>query len=188
MNKYIQRYNRNELLDTMYHTTSCAERVLRQLIDSLNEEAIQFILKQSFASLFENDHFLHASVPLSILLECEQQLTKIDPNLLENFLKVVNHFAVLMSLLQIFNQIHHIQDEQMFDAIIQNFSELCWNSVSPASILIFIILLYRHSLVQASYLSPIYADNIPYGVMVLFKLFNLVKSLLLIDCRRTSSI
>ena len=186
MNKYIQRYNLNELLDTMYHTTSCAEHLLRQLIDSLNEQSIQYVLQQSFSSLFENHHFLHASVPLSILIDCEQELMKIDSNLIFNFKVIVNHFSILMALLQIFNQIHYIQNEQMFDAIIHNFHELCWNSVPPASILIFIIILYNHSLMQSSYSSPIYADNIPYGVTVLFKLFNLVLSGVRIDCRWTS--
>lgn len=183
MNKYIQRYNLTELLDTMYHTTSCAEHLLRQLIDSLNEQAIQSVLQRFFSSLFENHHFLHASVPLSILTDCEQELNAIDSNLILSFKVIVNHFSILMALLQIFNQIHCIQNEQMFDAIVQNFQELCWNSVPPASILIFIIILYNHSLVKSSYASPIYADNIPYGVAVLFKLFNLVVSDAVHDCR-----
>lgn len=175
MKKYIQRYNITELLDTMYVTSSYTEHILQQLIESLNENTIQFVLKGFFQSLFENNHFLHASVPLSILTDCQRQLSEIDPNLLVNFQTVINHFSVLIALLEVFNQIHKVQNENMFEAIIKSFRDLCWNSVPPASILIFMIILYQHAQFQASYMSPVYADNLPYGITVLMILFNLVR-------------
>ena len=98
MLQFIQRYNMTELLDTMYVTSSYAEHILHQLIQSFNETEIQFILKNTFSSLFEQNHFLHDAVPLSILLECEKQLLTVDANLLFNFKSLINQFSILISL------------------------------------------------------------------------------------------
>lgn len=174
MLQFIQRYNMTELLDTMYVTSSYAEHILHQLIQSFNETEIQFILKNTFSSLFEQNHFLHDAVPLSILLECEKQLLTVDANLLFNFKSLINQFAILISLLENFNQLHKVQNEQVFNAILQNFHVLCFNQIPSASVLIFILILYRHSLLSNAYQASIYADNIPYGITVLLVLFNLV--------------
>ena len=124
MLQFIQRYNMTELLDTMYVTSSYAEHILHQLIQSFNETEIQYILKNTFSSLFEQNHFLHDAVPLSILLECEKQLLTVDANLLFNFKSLINQFSILISLVEKFNQPHKVQNEQVFNAILQNFHVL----------------------------------------------------------------
>lgn len=174
MVQFIQRYNMTELLDTMYITSSFAEHILHQLIQSFNETEIQYILKNTFSSLFEQNHFLHDAVPLPILLDCEKHLLGIDANLLFNFKSLINQFAILISLLENFNQLHKVQNEHVFQAILQNFHILCFNQIPSSSVLIFILILYHHSLLPNAYQASIYADNIPYGVTVLLSLFNLV--------------
>ena len=107
MEQYVKKYTYTELMDSVYQTTSQTEYLLKQLIDLLNDGLVEEVLNKSFSSLFENEHFLHASIPISILKDCENALLAIDHQIIDSCKTIINHLAILMALLQCFDQIQY---------------------------------------------------------------------------------
>lgn len=173
----MERQNQGELLSCLRQACSHAETKLMQLIDSLQEPELTSLCKQYYVKLFEEEFAVHSNIPETDLLSFELELNKVDAMITNKLVQSLNGFALLIILLQLYNQLNEtMRKEGILEKIMGNFATLADGAVDKPMVLIFLIILYRYAQKDACYNSLVFGDSVYFGVGILLQLFGMKQS------------
>ena len=173
----MERQNRGELLSCLRQACSHAETNLMQLIDSLQEPELTSLCQQYYDRLFEDGCAVHSCIPETELLSFELDLSRIDAMIIKRLVQSLNGFAMLVILLQLYNQLNEpMREDGIFGRIIGNFAALADHVVDKQMVLIFLLILYRYAQTGACYNSLVFGDSVYFGVGVLLQFFGMKRS------------
>lgn len=89
---------------------------------------------------------MHSCIPETELLSFELDLSRIDAMIIKRLVQSMNGFAMLIILLQLYNQLNEpMREDGIFGRIIGNFAALADHVVDKQMVLIFLIILYRYA-------------------------------------------